>query len=353
MYPSRFALILLMPVIVASSASAQLQPEPCFTHLDRKRLTFQVIQQAPPPTSGAEPYLYYPLTAAASMQLSSLANVKPGVDTWYFQWTNRSNAPLYNPRGKLVVRKPNLQPHMGGNRSQRTAFSSFAKADACTLAQTASILARPADAKKIARANRLQLVTEAQQADQGAQGPDDTCVLANGTLPAASKGVLLDFEPQDGRSAAQTLSLMQRFTAMVHKSGRKAMLLADPFDAPTQIYTGISAANAHAIVSMFDLTTVMLWSRSRQGSLAASYQAQMAMIRSGGPVDGSKLMINFELAGTTEADARFVRQAILDDKLAGVIFWRNRVKQGGTCDSDVNRKIAMIVFGANSAASAL
>jgi hypothetical protein len=240
---------------------------------------------------------------------------------------------------------------MGASRIQRTAFSSLAKADACTLAQTASILQRPALAARIARSAKISLVSEAQQADGPGQGPNDTCVLAAGVLPKASKGILLDFEPQDGRSAAQTLALMKEFTGLVRSAGRSSMLLLDPFDAPTQIYTGISASNANSIVTMFDLTAIMLWSRSRQRSVQSSYEAQMAMIKSGGPVDGRRLLINFDLAGTSEADARFVRKAILDDKLAGVMFWRNWAKQGGGCETDVNRKIASIVFGAPAPAS--
>lgn len=344
---NRFLLLILI-ALVAESACAKVQEEACFTSLDNKRLSFQVIQQTPPPTVDATYYPYYPLTAAASMQLGSLALGQPGVDTWYFQWANRSNAPLYNARGKLVPRKANFQPHIGASRVQRTAFSSLAKADACTLAQTASILQRPAMAAKIARSAKVTLVSESHQADGAGQGPNDTCVLADGTLPKASKGILLDFEPQDGRSASQTLAFMKQFTKMVRSAGRKSMLLLDPFDAPTQIYTGISASNANSIVAMFDLTAIMLWSRSKQKSLQASYEAQMAMIRSGGPVDGQRLLINFDLAGTSEADARFVRKVILEDKLAGVMFWRNWAKQGGSCETDVNRKIASIVFEAHA-----
>jgi DNA-binding transcriptional regulator LsrR (DeoR family) len=62
-------------------------------------------------------------------------------------------------------------------------------------------------------------------------------------------------------------------------------------------------------------------------------------------VDGKRLLIDFELAGTTLDDARFVRQAIIRDGLAGVMFWRNYATQGGPCSAPVNQRIAAIALG--------
>ena len=131
----------------------------------------------------------------------------------------------------------------------------------------------------------------------------------------------------------------------MHQAGRKAILLINPFDAPTQRYNGINAENANTIVSMFDRTTIFLWSRNNQRDIAASYQVQKAMIEQGGRFDGSRILIDFELAGTTLEDAQLVRKIIDSDKLAGVMFWRNGALQGGSCSSLVNQKIGTIAFG--------
>jgi hypothetical protein len=170
-------------------------------------------------------------------------------------------------------------------------------------------------------------------------------VLAAATLPAETAGIVLDFEVQDGRNGAQTVEFLTRYAKLVHEARRRAILMIDPFDAPSQIYTGISAATAHAIVAQFDATTVFLWTRNAEHDLRASYARQMAMIAAGGAVDGKRLLVLFELANTTPADARFVRDAIVKDHLAGVMFWRDRAQQGGACSSDVNTKIATIAFG--------
>jgi hypothetical protein len=327
------------PLFAAISASGP----GCFTAQDNRKLSFEVFQQAPPPRPGQRGYDFYPLTGAASMQLGTLSGAVPGYARYYFQWGNRSNAPLLNPKGKLLVRKLNLQSGAGLPRRQRTAFSSIARANACTLAQTANVLGLARETKAYARATGLTLANEAPSS--APVGPQDVCVLANGRLPKDGAGVLLDYETHDGRTAQQTTTFLREYSSLVHKAGRKAILLINPFDAPTQRYNGISAENANAIVSMFDRTTLFLWSRSVQGDIAASYQSQKAMIAQGGRFDGSRILIDFELSGTTLDDARLVRGLIESDKLAGVIFWRNGALQGGSCDSPINQKIGLIALG--------
>jgi len=323
----------------------------CFSTADDARLTFQVLQNAPPPKPGnAQHYNFFPLTGIASMQLGSVIAAKPGYAAYYFQWANRSNAALTSAQGAPIMRKANLQPSQAGKREQRTRFTSAARADACTLAQTASVLGLPQRARNFAAAASIELVSETQQPDAAPQGPPDRCVLPAGSLPAAHlaarrSGVLLDYEVQDGRSAQDTTVFLAQWAQLVHGANRRTILLTNPLDAPTQAYTGMTRANAHALVDLFDLTTILLWSNNPEHSLAASYAAQKAIISDGGRFDGSRILIDFELAGTSLADAQIVRQTILTDHLAGVYFWRNQAKQGGDCQSDVNAKIAAIAFG--------
>ncbi len=315
----------------------------CFTAADNRKLTFEVFQQAPPPRLDHKGYDFYPLSGAASMQLGTLSGAEPGYQRYYFQWGNRSNAPLLNPKGKLVPRKLNLQSGFGLPRRQRTPFSTIARANACTLAQTANVLGLPRETRAFARAVGLTLAFETPSA--APVGPQDVCVLAKGRLPKDGAGVLLDYETHDGRTVQQTTAFLRDYSRLVHKAGRKAILLINPFDAPTQRYNGITAENANAIVSLFDRTTIFLWSRSVQGNIAASYQSQKTIIEQGGRFDGSRILIDFELANTTLDDARLVRRLIETDKLAGVIFWRNGALQGGSCSSPVNQKIGLIALG--------
>jgi hypothetical protein len=282
------------------------------------------------------------------MQLGAVTKTPANFPAYYFQWANRSNARLTNAAGAVVQRKANLQPSFAGKRQQRSAFTSVAHANACTLAQTASVLGLPQQAKTFAAAVSIHLASELQQPDRAPLGPPDTCLLPMGRLPHGRSGVLLDYEVQDGRSDRDTTAFLTQWAQLVHSAGRPAMLLLNPMDAPTQAYTGVSKANAHTIVGLFDLTTILLWSQNPQHSVAASYAAQRAMIAAGGPFNGSRILIDFELASTTVADAQFVRRAILADHLAGVYLWRNEAKVGGDCASEVNAKIAAIAFGNNN-----
>ncbi|WP_428332144.1 hypothetical protein [Novosphingobium sp.] len=337
-------------VLVAWPALVRADPA-CFGAADNRRLTFQVLQNAPTSKSSRQrPYAYYPQTGVASMQLQSVVAPLPGTATYYFQWANRANTSLANADGEAIVRKANLQPSFTGKRKQRSAFTSVARADACTLAQTAGVLGWPDRAAGYARAAGIRLVGESAQPDAGSVGPPDTCIAPAGSLaPVKSggggSGVLLDYEVQDGRTPAQTTAFLRQWAQLVHDGHRPAILLTNPIDAPTQVYTGVTADNAHTLVETFDLTTILLWSRNPEHDLAASYEKQKAAIAAGGKFDGSRVLIDFELAGTTLEDARFVRRAIVADHLAGVFFWRNGARQGGMCTSDVNARIAAIAFG--------
>lgn len=318
----------------------------CFTAADNARLAFPIFQQAPPPLGRASSYPYYPLTAAVSMQMAALQDGPSGITTYFFHWGNRSTAPLPGPGGRMIQRKANFQPSSRALRRQRSGFSSIIRADACTIAQLGKLLGVAQAAQTTAaRGTGITLTSEDAQADTGVTGPVDSCILPAEPLSRKVKGVLLDFEVADGHSPEQTLILLRHYAAMVHASGRHALLLIDPFDAPTQRFTGISAANAGLIVQAFDKTTLMLWAGNIQHDLRASYKAQRALVDADGKIDPHRLIIDFDLAGTSQQDAVFARDAILRDHLGGVIFWRNRVPQGGDCASDVNRKIATVAFG--------
>ncbi len=317
----------------------------CFAASRPARPPFRVFQQAPPPQMGEAGYSHYPLTDAATMQLGKLASAQRGVGLWYFQWGNRSTAPLYNRAGRQLPRKPNFQPASGALRRQRSPFTTVERANACTLAQTARLLGADAKGEALARKAGIRLVAEQVQPDNGPVSADDTCVLAAKRLQANATGVFLDYEVGDGRTPEQSLDFLLRFAALVHGAGRKAGVMINPLDAPSQTWTGITGPVARQLVTQFDYTTIWLWARNAQGSLPESYARQMAMLREGGAIDGRRVLALFDLAETSEADARFVHEAIRRDGLAGAMLWRNRAVQGGACDSPVNRKTALLVYG--------
>lgn len=317
----------------------------CFSAADNARLRFEAYQQAPPPRDGVR-YPHYPLSAAVSGQLGRLASAPKGIQTWYYHWANRAATPLVGAGGRQIVRKLNIEPSWTGNRRHRSAFSSIDRANACTLAQAASLLGQDARARRYARDAGITLVNETALPDAAPPSPADTCVLASGRLPPRASGIMLDYEVQDGRTPSMTEAFLAAYAKLVHAAGKQVMLLVNPLDSQgQQRFTGVTAENAHRIVALFERTTLVLWSGNAQKSLPASYAAQMSIVKAGGPVDTRRLLVDFELAGTTLDDARFVREAIIRDGLAGVMFWRNYAVQGGSCAAPVNQRIAAIAFG--------
>jgi len=338
------AMVGLSPTAVPQTGDLATNTD-CFAATDNARLRFEVFQQAPPPRSRGR-YAHYPLSEAASGQLGRLAEAPEGIGTWYYHWANRAATPLVGVGGRQIIRKLNIEPSWTGNRRHRSAFSSIDRANACTLAQASSLLGKNARARRYARVAGITLISEKALPDAAPPSPADTCVLASGVLPPRASGIVLDYEVQDGRDPPMTERFLTSYAGLVHGAGKKAILLVNPLDSTgQQRFTGVTAANAHRIVALFDRTTLVLWSGNAQHSLPASYAAQMAIVKAGGPVDTKRLLIDFELAGTTLEDARFVRQAIIRDGLAGVMFWRNYARQGGACATAVNQRIAAIALG--------
>jgi hypothetical protein len=173
----------------------------------------------------------------------------------------------------------------------------------------------------------------------------DVCILPKERLSSDAAGIVLDYEVQDGRKPEETRHFLGQFADLVHAAGKQAILFTNPFDAPTQRYTGIDASNANAVLRKFDRVGMMLWSRNRQQNLLQSFSAQMQMLRAGGDVEPGRILIVFELQGTTLSDARNVHEIVKKEGFSGVMLWRNHAEVGGACDTASNRKIACLVFG--------
>lgn len=336
---------------LATASGAAPRPEggeACFAADAPVSPGLEIYQQAPPPPPrGGRDYAFYPATAFASQSMDRIwqARREP-YPLYYFQWANRSTAGVTNAKGEHIARKGNFQPGAGGPRDQRAGFSSTDKADACTLAQTATALGLEASvADGLARDAGLRLVRLEDGGKTGLADASDECVAPPRALPPEAAGVLLDYEVQDGRTPDYTLAFLTRYAELVRKAGKRSILLINPFDAPSQAYTGVTTANANRIHRLFDRTTVFVWARNAQQSIPKSLERQMAIVAAGGPVDPKRLIVDFELANTTQADAAAVRRFIVDRGLAGVIFWRDYAQQGGACDTPVNRKIACIALG--------
>ena len=330
-----------------SGALAAAQTAACFQAADRPSPNIEIYQQAPAPPVGKSRFSpYYPATAFATQNLDSLWNAESGLDKYYFQWANRAALGIRNASGQAIARKSNFQPGSTGPLGQRTAFTTIDKANACTLAQTATVLGLDASTvARIATSGGVNVVHLDDGARGGVANATDICVVQNRAMPSDSAGIVLDYEVQDGRTATQTLQFLAEFADLVHKANRKAVLLTNPLDAPTQTYTNITPQNASQLANLFDRMTLLIWSRNAEGDVQASFDKQFQIVNWGGSVDPRRLIVAFELANTGVGDARTIREMMLRHGLGGVMFWRDGAKQGGDCNSPVNQKIACLALG--------
>ena len=330
---------LLLLARMAGPAAAQ---DACFTAAQNARLPFEVVQQAPPPREGERDYRYYPLTAATTMNLDSLWAAQGGqVRSYFFLWANRCNAGGACRGGT----KGNVVDHSIRSRDPgtRAFFSSYLAADSCTLAQAARLLGFGPDriAEYGARAG-IRLMDAGDRALQGAVGPiSEVCVLPNRPLPENAAGIVLDYEVQDNRGPAMAAGFLRDFTAMVRSRGKQSILFTNPLDVPNQRRSGLEPGNLGRVAQGFDAVTLLLWGGNRQRDVAGSFASQMQAL---GAFDPRRILVGFDLAQTSLEDARTVHALVRRNGLRGVMLWRNRAEQGGSCAMPVNRKITCLVF---------
>lgn len=321
----------------------------CFPQASGANSAFDIVVQAPPPrTDGQANYPYYPATVFASGDVSALNLSQSALPKYWFQWANRCHDLGFNkgqcgwnPKGNFIL--PRLQSN---GEDKRPYFSTFKAANGCTLAQAAYALNLPdRTVEDLARESGFALAQHGDP-DLAERKLVDVCILPVSRLPADIEGIVLDYEVQDGRTPAETRAFLESFAELVRRAGKKPVLFTNPLDAPTQRYTGVDASNANALLWAFDRMTVLLWSGNRQKNLAESYRSQIALLKAGGTVDPKRVWVVFELKGTSLDDARMVNDLIRSEGLGGLMFWRNYATVGGSCDTEVNRKIGCAALGA-------
>lgn len=343
----------------------------CFTKNDNARLNgLRVFQNASPPaTDGDElAYKYWPCTDAAARPDFSASEWQG--NKWHFVWANKAitgadgnPAPNQNPN-------PIQPPVITYNGHEcRARYTTIAKANAATQSFIRYSLGMP---------NYTAPWVAAGGAAGDFAGYDDlaaspgsyftSTAVFNGTtfqvmidvpwLPsfrladvaAPAPGIMLDYEEADNRTTAQSTAFLQAVANDCHGVGKQLFLYTNALNAPSLPSTGLDATNLPGLhANYLDYLDVFLWSGNEEGDIQQSYEDQIAVL--GSSADYDKLVVLFELDGTTQADADTVHDILTDvakPHPSAVIFWRAGATQGGACGSDVNDKISRVCFGAPS-----
>jgi hypothetical protein len=311
----------------------------CFGPSDSSSPIREIYQNAIPPASSSSTYKYYPVKYAATQQINKLSPTQTGVKSYAWVWVNHTRS-----KGNGLI-----PPYYNVGSEVRALFTTIQRANACTKIQLMRIFNESSiDLNSIAIKYGLQLASRSEELSWRVNSSylTNVCILSDYTLPSDTEGVLFDYEVQDGRSNSQTTSFLSNINSYVHEKGKKTILYLNPLDGPSQISTGIDSSNAPILRRRFDKMTVLLWSGNKQQSIKDSFytQIRIAGLDFYNKQKLTKIIIAFELADTSLEDARIVHNLMKKSEMENLMFWRNGAVVGGSCETDVNKKIACLAF---------
>ena len=293
----------------------------------------------------------------------------------------------------------------------RVMFSSYHKADVCTKLQlrriSSAIASDNATLAPIAKKASLKLydlsdTTLSNPVDRRlAQTVKvngltksyfvDLCVLAPVGVSDDTKGIVIDWEVQDNRDPGDVTKFVESLSAIAHRNGRQLILMTNDLFTSQGIrngvrysHNGLDATNIPRIVKSIDGFAPINWSGASLGAASgvppsvrktdfASDWCAQEKIMNLSPAQKSKIILNVSLLDLqmnatsnsnspcgnlpkTLNEPQWIHDRVVNQGYGGIIFWRNGVAQGGTCDSTffppnnlfppqaVNQSIACLVF---------
>jgi hypothetical protein len=333
----------------------------CFGPDDGARAPFRLFRypSRPPLSDAAVAYRFYPLSDSMGAQ-ASIDNLgsSTNVRRHYFMWANLCNA---TPGNDCARHPANADPAMFANPPARPLYidpvshekvgfrmTSYARANACTMAQAAYALGYD-DAKVdgYGRGAGLTLVRDRADLRKWAMDSqhmfEDVCVLPDARLSSAVKGVILDYEVHDGRSPGIARDFLVAFAALVHGAGREAMLYTNPLYVPTERLSGLDQSNLNEVQAAFDMTTILLARLTPGDDFTRNFNAQLALLQ--GPRPVRPPVITFDLSRSTMADTRETRKLALRYHLPAVIVVQKTAVLEGPCTTEPNRKLRCLIDG--------
>lgn len=391
-----FAKLLIVAALSFYSTSGVAQSL-CFHRDDNRRMSYDVFQISFPPKFDVQAGDYakespvYPASDYATISMKSLRDMsapsRSGLSfrKHYLLWANRcihiaGTTPNEEACRNTMRTKGNGYPEMirGDLKDQlRTAYSTYAKADACTLISASKVLGEPqAVLEAAAEADGLELVTAGasererlkatarsvtSKAGESTNYLVDVCVVEPDVLASDTAGIVLDYEVWDSRTPAEAVSLMKRLRDLLHKHGKTFIVTTNPIPRPPN---GISGESAREILDLADgfATTIASGAspgnpstnarrRERQRSVVEDYRLQLGELTDHGkhPLSAkqkAKLIWNISLFDTQLDEARELHDEFKQQGYRGVMIFRNFVRQGGACSRTENQVTSCLTLGA-------
>ena len=213
-------------------------------------------------------YRYYPGSGyfTGETNINTLISSESAADGYFFQWANRCHDIDESHCGATPIisdykgnAKGNLPVYRHQGVEYRFFFSTHLKANMCTIAQ-AYRLAGSGDTaiQNLADAwDFTALFTDTQLTNHLATNNkfEDICYIYGVDVSQHVKGIVLDYEVQDNRSANTTTGFLQRYKNYLHDKGLKAILWTNP---PGGVgwtksgFTGGVGGNAQSVFEIMD-----------------------------------------------------------------------------------------------------
>lgn len=341
------------------SAASNPQLPGMFTHGDVARLSFRVAMNARPPTTDTESattYAYWPLT---EVDTESILEVQPNKTTWtgknwHRLWGMRSCVVgPYNYRANRIA----MPIRFGENNAieGRVEYTTLAKAEAAMKAQALWTLGSElSEAEAIAAAAGMSVVTRATMAAApenyftddalfaalGWKVARDIIWLTEARIADAAngEGIVLDCEFQDGRSAAETVALIEWLADRCHAVQKKLWLFCNPLNTASAANSGIDADSIPDLHAAADFISILLWGGAAEGknNPTQAFDNQVALL--GGSPNFGKVAVTCGLGVYPNelpvAACETINGLMTANSIPIMNIWRNYAAQGGVDDTN-------------------
>jgi len=384
--------LVTLPLALSALSSSVVAEVDCFRWSDNRKLQFDVFQIGAPPrhteSTHAREDAGSPVLPASDFVTKSvvmLNGAKSGEHEFkkhYLLWANRcifmnGYTPNTESCRNTTRTKGNGYPSMSLGRTLsdqlRAGFSTYAKANTCTILNAMKVLgesegaliarAKAANVTLIAQGtapSELNRLAQTVAAGNGkrARYLVDICVLENQPIARDVAGIVLDYEVFDGRTPTETLSFLRELQTIVKQHSKTLIVATNPLPRPPN---GIDETNIHAILNLVNGFAVPISSggspgnsvsevpsRPRRQSPVDDYKKQLAIIAASTPLDDSvkqKLLWNVSLYDLKLAEAKELQAIFKAQNYHGIMIFRNYVKPGGSCSRPENQTIACLAFG--------
>jgi hypothetical protein len=377
-----------------------MTPGPAFAQTDCFRSVdnvtkFDVFQISAPPTYSSKERRFaanspaYPATDYATSMSKLKEPVPDGVGAQAFRrhyllWANRcvfiEGRTSGSEQCRNVTRaKGNSYPGMVGGplvTQLRTVFSTYSKANACTLISAKRALGEAqAQIEEEGRAAGLvvydskvskdELKKAARHVKLGMPGSDavalvDICIVESEAMASDVSGVLLDYEVFDSRRPNEVTSFFRSLKDYLSSKGKTLVVNTNPLPREPN---GIDATNVEDVLRIVDgfaptISTgatignpaISLAPQERKIGPVENYKSQLDVLTDGGRRRLSndlkkKIIWNISLYDTSLSEASFFHEEVMKEGYRGIMLFRNYTKLGGDCAKSSNQVIACLALG--------